>query len=280
VGRDGPATAGQQGRLPEAEHQGFPLHGHVGRARLGHDARRAHPPAARVSRRVRQTGPFLLLSYRAGPDSKLSQTAGHKLGPSLRVYVRIGAGTGVKLDVPYNPLTGRYQIEIWGYGGNDLRNKLGEKGQAAFDRGGLIANPALVQGSYADFAREGLDNRDMRTVAPNNIMHPVLPLAIELAWADKTETWWDSRSGANYHHRWIIYRGWDNYLQVGISEAPHGGFGFLHFRNVLSNYFAFRRRFSSFDRNRHHGHRRLVPVPGPRALLRDQDHDGRQLQPA
>jgi hypothetical protein len=209
-----------------------------------------------------------------------AETAGHKLGPSLRVYVRIGTGTGVKLDVPYNPLTGRYQIEIWGYGGNDLRNKLGEKGQAAFDRGGLIANPALVQGSYADFAREGLDNRDMRTVAPNNIMHPVLPLAIELAWADKTETWWDSRSGANYHHRWIIYRGWDNYLQVGISEAPHGGFGFLHFRNVLSNYFAFRRRFSSFDRNRHHGHRRLVPVPGPRALLRDQDHDGRQLQPA
>jgi mannose-6-phosphate isomerase-like protein (cupin superfamily) len=28
--------------------------------------------------------------------------------------------------------------------------------------------------------------------------------------------------------------------QVGISEAPHGGFGFLHFRNVLSNYFVFR----------------------------------------
>jgi hypothetical protein len=38
----------------------------------------------------------------------------------------------------------------------------------------------------------------------------------------------------------MIFRGWDNYLQVGISEAPHGGFGFLHFRNVLSNYFAFR----------------------------------------
>jgi hypothetical protein len=38
----------------------------------------------------------------------------------------------------------------------------------------------------------------------------------------------------------MIFRGWDNYLQVGISEAPHGGFGFLHFRNVLSNYFGFR----------------------------------------
>jgi hypothetical protein len=37
-----------------------------------------------------------------------------------------------------------------------------------------------------------------------------------------------------------VRRGWDNFLQVGVSEAPHGGFGFLHFRNVLSNYFAFR----------------------------------------
>jgi mannose-6-phosphate isomerase-like protein (cupin superfamily) len=187
------------------------------------------------------TGPFLFLSYRAGPDSRLSQTSGHRLGPSVRVYVRIGQGAGTKLDVPYNPRTGRYEVEIWGYGGNDLRGKLGEKGQAALDRGGLIANPALVQGKYGDFAREGLDNRDMRTVAPDNIMHPVLPLSIELAWADKTETWWDSRSGANYHYQFnMIYRGWDNFLQVGVSEAPHGGFGFLHFRNVLSNYFAFR----------------------------------------
>lgn len=187
------------------------------------------------------TGPFLFLSYRAGPDSKLSQASGHKLGASIRVYVKIGSGAGAKFDVPYNPLTGRYQIEIWGYPGNDLRSKLDEKGQAAFDRGGLIANPALILGSYADFAREGLDNLDLRTVAPNNLMHPILPVTIELAWADKTETWWDSRSGANYHYQFnMIYRGWDNYLQVGISEAPHGGFGFLHFRNVLSNYFAFR----------------------------------------
>jgi hypothetical protein len=35
-------------------------------------------------------------------------------------------------------------------------------------------------------------------------------------------------------------RGWDNYLAVGVSESPHGGFGFLHYRNVLSNYFDFR----------------------------------------
>jgi mannose-6-phosphate isomerase-like protein (cupin superfamily) len=187
------------------------------------------------------TGPFLFLSYRGGPDSKLSQIAGHKLGATIRVYVKIGDGAGVKLDVPYNPLTDRYEIEIWGYTGNDLRGKLDQKGQAAFDRGGLTANPGLVLGSYSDFAREGLDNRDMRSVASNNIMHPVLPLPIEIAWADRGETWWDSQNGANYHYEFnMIYRGWDNFLQVGVSEAPHGGFGFLHYRNVLSNYFAFR----------------------------------------
>jgi len=187
------------------------------------------------------TGPFLFLSYRAGPDSNLSQASGHKLGARLRVYLKIGNGAGVKLDVPYNPLAGRYQLEIWGYAGNDLRGKLGSKGQAAFDRGGLIADAALVKGAYADFAREGLDNRDMRNVAPDNLMHPILPLTLELGWADETETWWDSRMGANYRYRFnMIYRGWDNFLQVGVSEAPHGGFGFLHFRNVLSNYFAFR----------------------------------------
>jgi hypothetical protein len=187
------------------------------------------------------TGPFLFLSYRAGPDSKLSQAAGHKLGPTTRVFVRIGKGQGVKLDVPYNPSSGRYEVEIWGYSGTDLRSKLGKKGQTAFDRGGLVANPALVQGSFSDFNREGLDNRDMRTVAPNHLMHPVLPLTVELAWADKSETWWDSQNGTNYRYEFnMIYRGWDNFLQVGVSEAPHGGFGFLHFRNVLSNYFAFR----------------------------------------
>ncbi len=69
--------------------------------------------------------------------------------------MKIGSGAWAKFDVPYNQLTGRYQIEIWGYPGSDLRSKLDEKGQAAFDRGGLIAKPALILGSYADFAREG-----------------------------------------------------------------------------------------------------------------------------
>jgi mannose-6-phosphate isomerase-like protein (cupin superfamily) len=186
------------------------------------------------------TGPFLFVSYRGGPDSKLSQVAGHKLGGTIRLYVKVGS-VSTKLDVPYNPATDRYEIEIWGYPGNDLRSKLDRKGVAAIDRGGLVTDPSLVPGNYGDFAREGLDNRDMRTVVPNHAMHPILPLSVEIAWADKTETFWDSRDGQNYHYQFgMIFRGWDNFLKVGISEAPHGGFGFLHFRNLLSNYFDFR----------------------------------------
>ncbi len=72
-------------------------------------------------------------------------------------------------------------------------------------------------------------------------MHPVLPLDIEVAWADKTQTWWDSQDGRNYHDQFnMIYRGWDNYLKAGFSETPHAGFGFLHYRNVVSNSFDFR----------------------------------------
>jgi mannose-6-phosphate isomerase-like protein (cupin superfamily) len=187
------------------------------------------------------TGPFLLLSYRGGPDSKLSRMSGHKLGNSLKLYLKVQGTAAQLIDVPYNPVTNRYEIEIWGYPGSDLRCKLDTRGVAAFNRGGLIVDPALVQGSYSDFAREGLDKRDMRTVAPKHAMHPVIPLNLEVAWADKTITWWDSKNGANYHYQYnMIYRGWDNFLKAGIGEAPHGGFGFVHYRNVLSNYFDFR----------------------------------------
>src|SRR5581483_474184 len=173
------------------------------------------------------TGPFLFLSYRGGPDSKLSQMSGHKLGASIKLYLKVqNVAVPTLIDVPYNPATDRYEIEIWGYPGSDLRSKLDAKGAAAMDRGGLITNPNLVQGSYEDFAREGLDNRDMRTVATNHTMHPVIPLPLEIAWTDQTQTWWDSKGGQNYRYQFnMIYRGWDNFLKVGVSESPHGGFG-------------------------------------------------------
>ena len=193
---------------------------------------------------VAWTGPFLLLSYRGGPDSKLSKNAGHNLGTSIKVQVRVSStgGAPVTLNVPYNPNTDRYEIEIWGYPYGSFCDQLGAKGQAAVDRGNLIANPALVQGNYKDFAREGLDNRDMRTVAPNNLMHPILPLSVETIWMDSTGNFKDTTdNGLPYVHQFsMVLRGWENFLKVGVSESPHGGFGFLHYRNVLSNYFDFR----------------------------------------
>jgi mannose-6-phosphate isomerase-like protein (cupin superfamily) len=187
-------------------------------------------------------GPFLSISYPGGPDSKLSQAAGHQLGASIKVFLKVGNVTAPQLlDVPYNPLTDRYELEIWAYPAGDLRSRLDGKGQAAIDRGGLIARTDVVQGGANDFAREGLDNRDMRTVAPSHTMHPVLPLAVEVAWANSSATVWDNNGGANYRYEFnMLMRGWNQFLKVGVSESPHGGFGFLHFRNVLSNYFEFR----------------------------------------
>jgi mannose-6-phosphate isomerase-like protein (cupin superfamily) len=187
------------------------------------------------------TGPFLLLSYRAGPDSKLSVLANHQLGQTIKAYVKVGSIAAPQLlTIPFNPITNRYELEIWAYPGNDLRSKLDVRGVAALDRGGLVARTDIVQGLASEFAREGLDNRDLRTVAPSHTMHPILPLIVEVAWTDATATNWDSNGGNNYHYAFgMLFRGWDNFLQIGISESPHGGFGFLHFRNLLSNYFAF-----------------------------------------
>jgi len=95
----------------------------------------------------------------------------------------------------------------------------------------------LIHGYKEDFNREGLDDKNMYQVAPENTMHPILPLKIELAWTDHTKKFWDSNNSRNYHYEFnMILRGWDNFMQVGVSGNPHGGIGFLHYRNLLSNY--------------------------------------------
>jgi mannose-6-phosphate isomerase-like protein (cupin superfamily) len=40
----------------------------------------------------------------------------------------------------------------------------------------------------------------------------------------------------------MLLRGWQNYLAVGISANPHGGIGYLEFRNLFSNYFGYERQ--------------------------------------
>ena len=188
------------------------------------------------------TGPFLRLSYQGGPDSQLSQLANHQLGASIKLWLKVGAGTPAIITVPYNEKSDRYELEIWGYPGNNLRNlfEFSPKGRGAWDRGEIIARTDLINGSPSDFSRDLVSDLDMRTIAPNNSMHPILPLHLELAWTDTTEQFWDSQAGNNYHYEFqMIVRGWDNYLKVGTSPNPHGGIGFLEYRNLLSNYFEF-----------------------------------------
>ncbi len=80
-------------------------------------------------------------------------------------------------------------------------------------------------------------DRDMFQVAPRNTMHPINRLHLQVAWADETETYWDSLGGDNYQYEFnMTLRGWDHFLSVGLSPNPHGGIGFLHYRNLLSNY--------------------------------------------
>lgn len=188
------------------------------------------------------TGPFLRLSYRGGPDSKLSQLANHQLGASIKLVLKIGNGESTILIVPYNEKSDRYEIEIWGYPSANLRElfEFSPKAKEALDRGEIIARNDLIKGSPANFSRDVVFDLDMRKVAPDNTMHPILTLHIEVAWADITEQFWDSQDGNNYHYEFnMIVRGWDNYLKVGISSNPHGGIGFLEYRNLLSNYFEF-----------------------------------------
>jgi mannose-6-phosphate isomerase-like protein (cupin superfamily) len=185
------------------------------------------------------TGAFLRLSYRGGPDSKLSEIAGHKLGDSIQLWLKVGNVAAQSLiTVPYNETTDFYEVELWGYPKNDLQDFLDEKGLASLNRGELQARPDLLPGNASDFEREAdLNDKYMIQVAPQNAMHPILPLHLELAWADKSGNFWDSKNGANYKYEFnMILRGWDNFLSVGISPNPHGGVGFLEYRNLMSNY--------------------------------------------
>ncbi len=184
------------------------------------------------------TVPFLRLSYRGGPDSALSQSSGHQLGEDIRLWIKVGANaTSELIVVPYNARSDRYEVELWGFPQGNLRDLLGDRGRDAFDRGELQVRNDLIQGTADDFARDGLDEQYMVQVAPNNSMHPILPLHVEVAWANASANSWDSRHGANYQYEFnMILRGWDNYLGVGLSPNPHGGVGFLEYRNLMSNY--------------------------------------------
>ena len=183
------------------------------------------------------TGPFLQISYRAGVDSALSKASGHKLGEKIKLWLKVGVTTPELIPVPYNPANDRYEVELWGLADHALLQNLDEKGTAAFQRGTLLLRPDLIRGNADDFERGNLNDRNMFEVATENAMHPVLPFHVELAWTNSEVSVWDSNHGQNYHYEFNMkFRGWNNFLSVGISGNPHGGIGFLEYRNLMSNY--------------------------------------------
>ncbi|MBW4699772.1 MAG: hypothetical protein KME03_18120 [Aphanocapsa lilacina HA4352-LM1] len=184
------------------------------------------------------TGPFLRLSYRGGPDSRLWQSRPGGLGDAIRLWLKVGeANTARPLVVPYNRLSGRYEVELWGCSPAVL-DHLDQKGAAALARGELQRRPDLVRGNRTDFLpQHTADHHPLAEIAPDHTLHPVLPLAIELAWASEDERIWDSQNGRNYRYQFRMpLRGSDHYRQTGTSRTPHGGLGLLEYRNLFSNY--------------------------------------------
>lgn len=193
-----------------------------------------------------RTVPFLKLSYRAGPDSKLAEAKHGLPGKSIRLWLKVnGHSAGEPITVPYNATTHRYEIELWGDHGANLQQVFkangDERGLSSLAAGELITRPDLIRGLLSDFDREGKDDVDVLNVAADCAMHPINPLHLEVAWGDESGSTWDSQGGANYHYEFnMTVRGWDAYLKAGVSANPHGGVGFLHYRNLLSNYFGYK----------------------------------------
>ncbi|WP_222371238.1 hypothetical protein [Rhizobium leguminosarum] len=188
--------------------------------------------------------PFLKLSYRGGPDSRLAAALGRLPSASIKLFLKVnGREAGGLISVPYDEASDRYEIELWGDCGKDLQAVFGAgspRGLEALKRGELIVRPDLIQGVQSDFDREGKDGVDIRGVSHDCAMHPLNPLKIEVAWADESGQVWDSNDGANYRYEFnMLLRGWDAHLKAGQSSNPHGGVGVLHYRNLLSNYFGF-----------------------------------------
>lgn len=184
--------------------------------------------------------PFLRLTYRGGIDSRLSEQARHRLGERIKVWVRVGStATSRLIDVPYHPEAHRYAVELWGDPGvGDVRAVLDEQGRKALERGELQMRPDLLQGKPDDFDRERVEGEAVHDIHSANLLHPIRPLAIELAWTDTGERSWDNDDGRNYHYRFgMIVRGLHSYLKIGRAENPHGGPGALEYRDLLSNYF-------------------------------------------
>ncbi len=210
-------------------------------------------------------GSFLQVSYTPLPGTPLLGTDGAYRGDVVRLYLEVGgAGTGDRLiDMPYNPATARYEVELWGAEDAAVTEAgLGPKGREARQRGALLFRPDLVRGSFDTLHGGAFDRArreaqaqgrsvEMLDYAPDHSMHPIRPLRIGLAFGSQDGTAWDSAGGRNHRFEFSMsQRGWTSFLGVGESSNPHGGVGTLEFRNLYSNYFGYElRRRGIFGQN-------------------------------
>ena len=182
--------------------------------------------------------PFLRLTYRAGPDTRLSELAGHALGERVSVRVRVGDRAAEPIPAPYHPESHRYSVELWGDPGTDVRRMVDGRGLAAVERGELVVRPDLVRGCRDAFARERVEGASVWGIDPECTTHPVRPLSVVLSWGDAASRVWDDNDGRGYRYRFgMAVRGWDQFLKAGRSDHPHGGPGSMEYRDLFTNYF-------------------------------------------
>lgn len=206
------------------------------------------------------TGVFLKIIYRGSPGTELGKQTSGNPGLFLQMFIKVGTSTSPNLiTLPLNSHTGHYEVELWSYAGaTNLRDLLDVRGRAAVESGHIQARPDLIKGSLSDFEgpdvdalRNDLNKRregwQILDHAPDHSLHPIRPLIVELAFANQQASVWDSKGGTNYRVAFAMsFRGWRSFLSSGVSPNPHGGVGFLEYRNLYSNYFYEKRRTEIF----------------------------------
>lgn len=183
--------------------------------------------------------PFLKVSYKGGPDSKLGRLLGESPGQYVTLSITIGSNGPTLIRVPYSHETNLYNIELWGADLpiTALKEALDSKGRQSLDAGCLVNRPDLLVGNMENFGRDSLAEKDVASVDPQNVYHPILPLRLRVCWRACNKAVQDPADKAEYTYAFsMLRRGWENYLSVGVSEMTHGQPGGLQYRNLFSNY--------------------------------------------
>lgn len=200
------------------------------------------------------TGCFLRLGYRGSPDADLIHRSGGDAGDFLLMELQMNGGLAQTFELPFNSYSGCYEVELWGYSDSDLAALLGAKGRTALTEGRIVQVPQLIKGVAEDFRgpginalRDGLNRREEAWLildhAPDHLLHPLRPLRLSAVFWNHDRSHRAPSSGAGYTVDFaMLLRGWQSYLGSGISRNPHGGVGFLEYRNLFSNYFGYETR--------------------------------------